>query len=194
MNITEQQLKAMLPTNQNCAEWVPVCNVFLPQYSINTVNRIASFMAQTGHESLDFTVLVENLNYSMSGLTKTFAKYFPTASMAQRYARKPEMIANRVYANRMGNGSESSGDGWRFRGKGLIQLTGKSNHMEFAKSKGMTIDEAIAYLLTKAGAFESACWFWNKHNLNVLGDAGNTTQITRIINGGSNGIGDRLAR
>jgi putative chitinase len=194
MVITNSQLKQILSTNDKTDEWVHICNTFLPRYGINNVNRIASFLAQTGHESLDFTVLKENLNYSMSGLRRTFRKYFPTDALAKEYARQPTKIANRVYANRMGNGSEASGDGWKYRGKGLIQLTGKSNHEEFAKSKNMSLDEVIDYLLTKEGAFESACWFWNKRNLNPLADAANTTQITKLINGGHNGLGDRLAR
>lgn len=194
MVLTNAQLKQILSINKNTDEWVPICNLFLPKYNINNVNRIASFLAQTGHESLDFTVMVENLNYSMAGLQRTFKKYFPTASLAQQYARQPVKIANRVYANRMGNGSEASGDGWKYRGKGLIQLTGKSNHSAFAESKNMSLEEVIEYLLTKEGAFEGACWFWNERNLNPLADVANTTKITKLINGGDNGLGDRLAR
>jgi putative chitinase len=163
-------------------------------YNINTINRIAAFLAQTGHESLDFTVVVENLNYSTQGLRKTFKKYFPTDALAKQYARQPEKIANRVYANRMGNGSEASGDGWKYRGKGLIQLTGKSNHAEFAQFKNLELSHIVDYLLTPEGAFESACWFWSKRGLNPIADAGDVTRVTKLINGGTNGLRDRQVR
>lgn len=158
---------------------------------INTNDRICFFLAQTAHESSYFKALIENLNYSKEGLLKTFPKYF-TSSTASSYARKPEKIANRVYANRMGNGPESSGDGWKFRGKGLIQLTGKNNHVGFAKDMNMSLDEAVAYLQTKEGAAMGAAWFWEVNNLNRFCDKVDMAGLTKAINGGSNGLSDRV--
>lgn len=194
MLITSDQLRQILPTNKNSDKWVSICNMFLPIYKIDTVNKIAGFLSQTAHESLDFTMLVENLNYSAEGLRTTFSKYFPDAATAKQYARQPEKIANKVYANRMGNGPESSGDGWKYRGKGLIQLTGKNNHQDFAQYKNVDIDYIVDFLLTDNGAFESACWFWAKRGLNTVADTGDVVRATKIINGGTNGLQERIHR
>jgi putative chitinase len=161
------------------------------KYEINTKERVAGFLAQCGHESLDFTVLKENLNYGAKGLRGTFGKYFPDDATAAKYERKPEMIANRVYASRMGNGNEASGDGYKFRGRGAIQLTGCSNYTAFAKDVGKTIDETIVYLETLEGAIESACWFWKKNGLNEIADKKDITLMTKRINGGTIGLEDR---
>lgn len=157
----------------------------IKKYNIKNFNY---FIAQCAHESNGFTTFVENLNYSAEGLVKTFPKYFPTLESAQSYARQPEKIANKVYANRMGNGPENSGDGWKFRGKGIIQLTGKNNHEKFAKDFNLSIDEAIDYLLTIEGAIESAAWFWMKNNLDDINDY---TKLTIKINGGVNWLVER---
>jgi len=161
------------------------------KYEINTKERVAGFLAQCGHESLDFTVLKENLNYGAKGLRGTFGKYFPDDATAAKYERKPEMIANRVYASRMGNGNEASGDGYKYRGRGAIQLTGCSNYTAFAKDIGKTIDETIIYLETLEGAIESACWFWKKNGLNEIADKKDITLMTKRINGGTIGLEDR---
>ena len=125
--LTEDVTKQLLPKVKNLEDWHEQLLEVLPQYEIDTPNRVAAFIAQCGHESAGFTVLQENLNYSADGLKKIFGKYFPTAELAKQYARKPEMIANRVYGNRMGNGDEDSGDGYKYRGRGIIQITGKNN-------------------------------------------------------------------
>lgn len=163
----------------------------LPRYEINTVDRVAAFLAQCGHESVDFTVLQENLNYGAKGLMNTFGKYFHGHEHAVQYERQPELIANHVYANRMGNGDSSSGDGWLYRGRGAIQLTGRANYQAFADSIQYSLEDAVAYTETLQGAVESAAWFWWKNRLNKLADDRNVTQMTRVINGGNNGLEER---
>ncbi len=153
--------------------------------------RMAAFLAQVAHESGGFNFVKEGLNYSAASLTKTWPRRFPTLAAAQPYARNAEKIANKVYANRMGNGTEASGDGFKFRGRGLIQLTGKDNYTRFAKSIGMTLDEAVAYLETPEGAVASAGWFWDANKLNIYADKGDFVGLTRRINGGTIGLADR---
>lgn len=173
-------------------EWYPLLAEMLPKYEINTAVRVAGFIAQCSHESVEFTVLRENLNYSADGLNKIFPKYFIKAGRdATAYARNPEKIANVVYADRLGNGNTASGDGWRFRGRGVIQLTGFDNYVAFGKTKQLTALETIDYLETKRGALESACWFWKTNNLNALGDTQDIVAMTKKINGGTNGLEDR---
>lgn len=194
MELTKDQLKQLLPKNPSIDEWQEVLAKVLPKYEINTPKRIAAFIAQCSHESGGFTVLKENLNYRAESLRKVFPKYFPTDALAQQYATKPnkqEAIANRVYANRMGNGDEASGDGWRYCGRGLIQLTGKQNYTRFATSIGMTLEEVVKFLQTFEGAAESACWYWKTNNLNRFADVGDIKGMTRGINGGYIGLEDR---
>jgi putative chitinase len=188
---TEEKLKKCLSKNKNIQELYKSLNTVLPKYEINTVDRVAAFLAQCGHESLDFTVLQENLNYGAKGLLGLFKKYFPNEALAKEYERKPEKIANKIYANRMGNGPESSGDGWAHRGRGAIQLTGKLNYQAFANSIGVTLDDAIHYCETMDGAIESACWFWSKNKLNVIADKNDIVLLTKKINGGTIGLEDR---
>lgn len=166
-------------------------NGTVERFDLNTVDRAASFIAQVGHESGYLTRITENLNYSKAGLLKTFKKYFNDATATQ-YARKPEKIANRVYANRMGNGNESSGDGWRFRGRGLIQVTGRNNYTRLAQFLDMPLEEVLKYLETHEGATVSAGWFWDENNLNQFADAKDIRTLTRRINGGLNGLEDRI--
>jgi putative chitinase len=189
--ISAEQLKQIIPQNKNQTEWLAALNALLPKYEINTKSRTSCFLAQCVHESAGFTALKENLNYSAEGLQKTFAKYF-TAQQAAEYARKPERIANRVYANRMGNGDEASGDGYRHCGRGVIQLTGKANYENFSKAINKTVDETVVYLGTMAGALESACWFWKTNKLNTLADAEDMKALTKKINGGYIGLEDRV--
>lgn len=165
----------------------------IERYQLNTVNRLAAFLAQTAHESALFTAHLENLNYSASALRKVFGKYFPTDALANGYARQPQKIANRVYANRMGNGSETSGDGWKYRGRGWLQITGHDNVAAFAKTLEMKIDDACAYLETNEGGFMGAGWFWEKNGLNALADKGDIVTISKRINGGTNGLEERVA-
>jgi len=162
------------------------------RFEITSVSRLSCFLAQVAHESGGFSAVKENLNYSAKGLNGTFRKYFPTIEDAQPYERKPEAIANRVYANRMGNGDEASGDGFKHRGRGLIQLTGHDNYAAFAADVGMTIDETIEYLETYEGAAMSAAWFWWKNNLNDLADKEDMITLTKRINGGTIGLEDRI--
>lgn len=193
MILNKEQIQALLDGNSNWEEWVSPLKELLPQYSINSNARIAMFMAQCGHESLNFKVLKENLNYSAKGLNAIFPKYFKNAGRdAQEYHRQPERIANIVYADRMKNGPTDSGDGWKFSGKGVIQLTGRANTTAFAKSIGKPLSKALAYLETKHGALESACWFWKENNLNLPADALDIERCTRKINGGTIGIEDRI--
>ena len=163
------------------------------EYYDLTVNkkRLAAFLAQTAHESGGFKFIKENLNYSADGLQKIFKKYFPTPELAADYARKPEKIANRVYANRMGNGDEASGDGWKFCGRGLIQLTGKFNYTKLSEDLEMSIDETVKYLETTEGAVVSAGWFWNRNKLNDIVDKDDFVLLTKRINGGTIGLSDR---
>jgi len=154
-------------------------------------NRMAAFLAQVSFESGYFNHVKENLNYSAPGLVKTFGKYFPNLASAHAYARNPQRIANKVYANQMGNGDEESGDGWTYCGRGLIQITGKQNYTKFAASIDKTIDEAVAYLETPEGAVASAAWFWSSNKLNKYIDKNDFVGLTRRINGGIHGLPER---
>lgn len=192
---TEEQLAYNIPKNSNYKEWYSAMFEFLPKYDIVTINRVAGFIAQCAHESLDFTVTEENLNYSASRLNEVFPKYFERAGRdAREYHRNPEKIANVVYANRMDNGDEDSGDGWRFRGRGLIQLTGRYNYTQFGKSCGMSAEDVIPYIETKKGAIHSACWYWDNRNINRAADADDLRWMTKLINGGTHGLHDRQFR
>jgi putative chitinase len=153
--------------------------------------RLAAFLAQVAHESGGFNFTKENLNYNAKALQTVFKKYYATEKDALAHERKPEQIANKVYASRMGNGDEKSGDGWSYRGRGLIQLTGKENYTKFAESIKKPITEAVAYLETPEGAVESAAWFWTKNKLNELCDKDDFVTLTKRINGGTNGLEDR---
>ena len=190
-DFTEEKLKKCLSRNKNPRDLFESLEKVLPKYEITTVERVAAFLAQCGHESLDFTVLQENLNYGAKGLLGLFKKYFPNEALAKQYERKPEKIANRIYANRMGNGPEESGDGWAHRGRGAIQLTGKLNYQAFANSIGLTLEDAITYCATMDGAIESACWFWQKNKLNVIADKKDVLAMKKKINGGTIGLEDR---
>jgi putative chitinase len=179
--------------NPHIDHWHEALDQLLDDYDINTPLRVAHFVAQCAHESGNFVFIKENLNYKAASLQKIFAKYFPTAELAVQYANKPEKIANRIYANRMGNGNEASGDGYRYCGRGLIQLTGKDNYTFFAGSLSIPVEEASDYLATFEGAAQSACWFWEQNNLNRFADANDTKGLTRAINGGYIGLEDRIS-
>jgi putative chitinase len=193
--LTLGQLKQMLPKNPYVADWHEALSQLLPDYDINTPQRIAAFVAQCAHESGNFMVLKENLNYKPATLRKIFPKYFPDDAIANDYAtrlNKQAAIANRAYGNRMGNGDESSGDGWRFCGRGLIQLTGRNNYQAFADSLEMNINDVPEYLGTFEGAAQSACWFWETNNLNRFADKNDIKGLTKAINGGYIGLEDRI--
>ena len=163
--------------------------MLLNSYGVNTKLRLAHFMAQIEHES-GLKPIAENLNYSANGLRKTFKKYF-TDLEAIKYQRKPELIANRVYANRMGNGNDASGDGWKFRGRGFIQITGKNNYILLSKDTRIDFLNNPDLLLIEANAMISALWFWKKNNLNFWADRDDINTITKKINGGYNGLSHR---
>jgi len=165
------------------------------KFGINTPLRVAHFLAQCGHESGGFRLTQENLNYSAKGLMGIFKKYFPTEAIANAYQRNPQKIANKVYSNRMGNGSEASGDGYKFRGRGYIQLTGRDNYTQFGKAIGEDIASNPDSVSGKY-ALLSAAWFWSKNGLNKLADGGASdavvTSITKRVNGGTIGLPDRI--
>jgi putative chitinase len=190
-NFTKEQLKDMIPKNPYVDQWFEALSEILPEYEITTPQRVAAFLAQCAHESGGFVFLKENLNYKAASLRRVFPKYFPDDAIAAQYAGKGEMIANRVYANRMGNGDEASGDGFRYCGRGLIQLTGKNNYTFFAGSLDIPVEEASEYLQTFEGAVQSACFFWEQNKLNQWADAGDILTLTKRINGGTIGLEDR---
>ena len=195
MQITQEQLQSCIGNNPHLEGWTEALNKILPDYDINTPERVSAFIAQCAHESGNFTALHENLNYRAVTLRKIFPKYFPNDAIAEQYAGQPnkaELIANRVYASRMGNGDEASGDGYRYCGRGLIQLTGKENYSWFAASLEMPVEEVPAYLQTFEGSVASACWFWETNNLNQWADKGDILTLTKRINGGTIGLDDRI--
>lgn len=200
MKLTVAQLAAMIPTNKEVAEWCDELNKALPKYDITTSLRIAGFISQCAHESRDFTAMEENLNYSEKALNSVFPRYFgPGKRNAAEYARNPEKIANYVYMDEFRSkagalGNTQPGDGWRFRGGGLKQLTGRNNYTNFAKDYDMSPEEAADWVRTKEGALASALWFWSKNNLNTVADTGDVTALTKRINGGDIGLADRRLR
>ena len=194
MSLTLEKLESIFPRTKDVNEWFNILTAALPEYEIDSDLRIASFLAQCGHESADFNTLIENLNYSSDSLRKVFPKYFPTATSAEPFNRHAEDIANKIYGNRMGNTEE--GDGWLYRGRGVIQITGKDNYAEC--SQFLFGDDLLVenpdYLLTKDGAIRSACWFWVSRKLNELADRQENATISKRVNGGNNGMSDRIAR
>lgn len=190
-NFTKEKLAQIIPGNPHLDHWYEALCEILPDYDINTVPRVSAFLAQCAHESGGFRAIKENLNYKAASLTKVWPKYFPNIDVANAYAQQPEKIANRAYANRMGNGPEESGDGWKFCGRGLIQLTGKDNYSRYAQSTEQTLDEASEHLTTFEGCVQSAAWFWEANNLNQLADSGDILTMTKRINGGTLGLEDR---
>jgi putative chitinase len=195
-DFTEEKLAKVIPRNKHAADWYEAMVNQLPQFEVVTLNRVAAFVAQCSHESADFTTLVENLNYSAQSLVKIFPTHFH--GDADQYNRQPEKIANRIYCDRMGNGNEASGDGWKFKGRGPIQITGRSNYTKFANDFFEDPDTLIndPDLVTDdiPTSLYSALWFWNKNNLNKLADSGDIKAMTKIINGGYLGLDERVAQ
>ena len=191
----KEHLAEIIGKNPYLDYWYNALSEILPVYEIHTPERVAAFIAQCAHESGGFKFLKENLNYKAPSLRKTFGKYFPDDAIANDYANRPnkqEAIANRVYANRMGNGDESTGDGFRYLGRGLIQLTGKNNYTLFAAAIDTPLEEIPEYLQTFEGAVQSACWFWEQNNLNQWADKKDILTLTKRINGGTIGLEDRI--
>ena len=192
-NFSVATLQRMLPRNREVAEWHHYMSQILPDFEIVTKQRVAAFVAQCSHESLQFRVMEENLNYSADGLLGTWPRRFTSRDMAMQYARQPQKIANFVYANRNGNGPTSSNDGWNYRGRGIIQLTGRRNYTDISTSI-YGDDRAVrnpAMVVEKQQAIYAACWFWYTRNLNELADRGDITTMTERINGGRLGLPER---
>ena len=191
MIITESQLCSALGIKSDRASiWVDPLNETFARFGLVDPFHVSAFLAQIGHESARLSSVEENLNYSSNGLTSTFPKYF-THEQANDYARQPVKIANRVYADRMGNGDEISGDGFRYRGKGLLQVTGKENHAACGKALGLPLVDDPELLLEPINAALSAGWFWNAKKLNNLAELEDLRGITKVVNGGMNGFADR---
>jgi putative chitinase len=197
--LEEGHLVSMIPSNKAAAsKWHDALKEILPKYEINTPQRIAGFIAQCAHESGEFRTLEENLNYSEKSLNAVFGRYFgPGKRNAAEYARNPEKIANYVYQDefrksKMGN--TKPGDGWKFRGRGLKQLTGRDNYTAFGKTVDMTAEQAATYVATEKGAVESACWFWKNAGCNAFADKGDIVGLSKRINGGTIGLEDRVRR
>jgi len=197
-NFTKEHLAALIPGNTKVDAWYEALCGILPKYGVDTPRRVAHFISQCAHESNNFRSLEENLNYSKESLEKVFPRYFGTGKRdATAYARNPEKIANYVYMDefrtaKMGN--VNPGDGWRFRGRGLKQLTGRDNYTRFGKSVGMTAEQAADYVATEKGAIESAAWFWDTNKLNTIADTDDVVLMTKRINGGNIGLEDRQQR
>jgi putative chitinase len=186
-------LQAVAPrlTSADRAAWISALAEPLLAAGITTPRRVAAFLGQCSAESGGLHQLEENLNYSATRLCEVWPNRFPNAEAAGACAMNPEALANRVYANRMGNGDEASGDGWRFRGRGLIQITGRTAYVNFAEATNMTLDQAVDHAVTQAGAASSAAWFWTTHELNTLADAWSIDLLTRKINGSATGAAER---
>lgn len=214
--VTLAQLQAVCTTPKGraaCAQYLAPLNAAMRARQINTFHRITTFLAQIAHESGEFVRVTEGLNYSADGLANTWASRYAVPdgkdgyvkvmidgkprnkpnALGLKLARNPEAIANNVYANRFGNGPEESGDGWRYRGAGLKQLTFKANHLEFGKAIGLELSLVPDYLRLPEGAAQSAAWFWHSRGLNALADVGSFELITKKINGGLIGQPSRLA-
>lgn len=202
MKISVPQIMRCVPSANRAkvTEFVEVFNQWGEKFGITTPQRVVHLLCQLSHECAGFTVFEENLNYSADGLMKTWPARF-TKQKAMEYARKPQKIANYVYANRMGNGSEASGDGWKYKGRGAIMITGKDNYKAYQNS-GYCVGDLLSHpewLTQKPGAYKSAMWFWMKSGLNEISDLDDggrigediVTRITKKINGGINGLAQR---
>lgn len=200
-HINEQTIAQALPRCKKSLDWANALNPALAKYGINTIPRISSFIAQTGYESGQFNELEENLNYSSAKrLMKVWPKRFPDIASADPYVNDPKRLGNFVYANRLGNGAPSSGDGYHYRGRGILQLTGRSNYFEASKELGVNLVANPDQLLEPKYAAMSAAWFWSARGLNALADdktgdddLEDFADITRKINGGTIGLQARLA-
>lgn len=190
--ITEQHLSAA--GVKNPSEWIAAIQSACAEFQINTHKQIAAFIAQTAHESAGYTRLTESLNYSAEALMRVWPKRFPSKTVADAFARKPELIANQVYSSRMGNGPVQSGEGWKFIGRGLKQLTGKDNYTRCGKVLGIDFVSSPELLLQPIYAARSAAWFWSVNGCGLLADTDQFEQLTKRINGGLIGLEDRKAR
>lgn len=194
--VDAQLLKVACPENSitMLAGWADPIKLGCRRFGIDTAREIACLLAQAGHESAGLTRLSENLNYSADRLCQVWPKRFPTLTAAAPYARNPERLANFVYANRLGNGPPETGDGWRYRGFGPFQLTGKFNHAEFGAAVGIPVEGVPDYLRTTNGGAMSMCWFFREHGLEDLAATPGCVDDTRAVNGGTIGLADRTKR
>lgn len=190
MNVTFDSLRSVMPRAP--AEWLSAIVTLPAKWEINTPERVATFVGQLAHESCQFTRLEENLSYSAERLMAVWPKRFPTRDSTKGYARNPEALANRVYALRMGNGAESSGDGWRYRGRGPIQLTGRDNYVDATAVVGVDLIQMPQRMFEPTIGLAAAAWYWKTRGCNELADDENHAGITRKINGGTIGLEDRL--
>jgi len=191
-NFTAEKLGKIIPNAAYGVNvWFDELTEMLPVFEITSVARVAAFVAQTAHESGGYRALTENLNYAGERLPAIWPKHFTGVDL-NKYSRNPQAIANRAYRSRMGNGDEASGDGWKYRGRGLIQLTGKDNYTRFGEYAEISSEDAAEYLETPRGAVHSACWFWYANDLNTYADAGDFVGMTKRINGGTIGLDDRI--
>lgn len=188
MTVTVEQLSKL----HIGAQWVDALNNTFQLFGISTPNQQAAFIGQCGHECGNFKILEENLNYRAATLMKLWPKRFPTLEVANAYERNPRKIANMVYASRMGNRDEASGDGYRFRGRGCIQLTGHANYFHAGKALGVDFVMEPDLVATPRYAAMTAGWFWSTHGCNDIAERGDWTQLTKKINGGTIGLDDRI--
>ena len=198
MPVTEEQLKKIVPNCRNIPAWVAPLNEAMGRFDITSGDRMAAFLAQIAHESGEFNTLTENLNYSAARLQQVWPRRFPTAEKAGEYERNPEKLANYVYANRLGNGDTPTGDGWRFRGRGLIQITGRGNYRTAGQGIGLDLEASPGLLEQPPGAALSAAHYWRSRGLNELADDRNDDNddedfvtISVLINGGRAGLTQR---
>jgi putative chitinase len=189
----DRALQAVAPhlTDADRAAWIAALTPPLLKAGITTPRRIAAFLGQCAEESAGLRDLEEDLSYSAARLCQVWPNRFPNVTAAEACALQPELLANRVYAGRMGNGDEASGDGWRFRGRGLIQITGRTAYDRFAQAMNMTLDDAVDHAATQTGAADSAAWFWTDNDLNAAADIWSIDLLTRKINGSTAGAAER---
>ncbi len=189
----ERALQAVAPllSAAECSAWTATLSERLAKAGISTPRCVAAFLGQCAVESAGFRCLEEDLNYSAARLCEVWPSEFPHLAAAEACAMQPEILANRVYANRLGNGDEASGDGWRFRGRGLIQITGRTAYQRFAAAIGMTLDQAVAHAAVPAGAVDSAGWFWTTDQLNSLATTWSIDRLSLKINGSQTGAAER---
>jgi putative chitinase len=194
---TLPKLYKILLNNKQVPLWYVSLSTILPIFDINSLNRVAAFLSQTGHESLNYIMLQENLDYSEQSLLRIFPKYFNVLNV-KNYVRRPPKIASRIYANRMGNGDELSQDGWKYRGRSLIQITGKNNYVLYSKKLYNDDDRLVQnpdlLLNSKEDMIKVACYFWKDRDLNKLADISDIVTMTKKINGGDTGLSDRIDR
>lgn len=190
--ITEDKFKALSPKCKDVKEYVSALNQLLPKFNIVSKAPVEAFLAQYAHETMGFTALVENTCYTTpERLMKVFPSKFPSLTLAKMYAGKAPQIANRVYSFRYGNGNEDSGDGYKYRGRGLCHLTFKDNYTAFYKDTGIDVVQHPEFLEEVYYAVYAGCWYWNKHNISTLAENGDFIGVTKAVNGGTNGLEER---